>query len=101
MASAKYLSITAKITAPEKHLYKHSEEQVVFPGWKAVAGFEETNNVYHTLLKIKKNKIVEYEEIISKVNIKRFEEKLYRSAVSSNVRKEGNRSSINIFKFNI
>ena len=70
MAPAKYLSITAKITAPEKHLYKHSEEQVVFPGWKAVAGFQETNNVYHTLLKIKKNKIVEYEEIISKVTLK-------------------------------
>ena len=60
MAPAKYLSITAKITAPEKHLYKHSEEQVVFPGWKAVAGYEETNNIYHTLLKIKKNKLVEY-----------------------------------------
>ena len=34
MAPAKYLSITAKVTAPEKHTYKHSEEQVVFPDGK-------------------------------------------------------------------
>ena len=51
MAPAKYLSITAKITAPEDYLYKHSEEQVVFPGWKAVAGYEETNTIYVRLIK--------------------------------------------------
>ena len=43
MSAAKYYSITAKISAPEKHNYKYSSEQVVFPGWKIVGGYEEVN----------------------------------------------------------
>ena len=89
MAPAKYLSITAKITAPEKHLYKHSEEQVVFPGWKAVAGYEETNNIYHTLLKIKKNTLVEYEEIISKVTLKDLKKNYTEARLVQMLEKKG------------
>ena len=68
--SCKIFIYYSKITAPEKHTYKHSEEQVVFPGWKAVSGYEETNTIYSDLLKIKKNTVVEYQEIISKVTLK-------------------------------
>ena len=45
MAPAKYLSITAKITAPEEHLYKHSEEQVVFPDGKQSQVSRKTNGI--------------------------------------------------------
>ena len=89
MAPAKYLSITAKITAPEKHLYKHGEEQVVFPGWKAVAGYEETNDIYHKLLKIKKNLVVEYEEIISKVTLKDLKKNYTEARLVQMLEKKG------------
>mgnify|MGYP001228940331 CR=1 FL=1 len=89
MAPAKYLSITAKISAPEDYLYKHSEEQVVFPGWKAVAGFEKTNSVYHKLLKVKKNLIVEYEEIISKVTLKDLKKNYTEARLVQMLEKKG------------
>ena len=70
MAPAKYLSITAKITAPEKHTYKHSEEQVVFPGWKAVAGYEETNTIYDKLLKIRKIQLLNMKKLLARLTLK-------------------------------
>ena len=89
MAPAKYLSITAKITAPEEHLYRHSEEQVVFPGWKAVAGYEETNSIYAKLLKIKKNRVVDYEEIISKVTLKDLKKNYTEARLVQMLEKKG------------
>ena len=46
MSPAKYYSITSKISAPEEHFYKYSSEQVIFPGWKIVDGYEKENNEY-------------------------------------------------------
>ena len=89
MAPAKYLSITAKITSPDNHLYKHSEEQVVFPGWKAVAGYEETNNIYDKLLKIKKDLIVDYEEINSKVTLKDLKKNYTEARLVQMLEKKG------------
>jgi len=89
MAPAKYLSITAKITSPDNHLYKHSEEQVVFPGWKAVAGYEETNNIYDKLLKIKKDIIVDYEEINSKVTLKDLKKNYTEARLVQMLEKKG------------
>ena len=89
MAPAKYLSITAKITAPEEYLYKHSEEQVVFPGWKAVAGYEETNTIYNKLLKIKKNTVVEYQEITSKVTLKDLKKNFTEARLVQMLEKKG------------
>jgi len=89
MAPAKYLSITAKITSPENHLYKHSEEQVVFPGWKAVDGYEETNDIYDKLLKIKKDLIVEYEVINSKVTLKDLKKNYTEARLVQMLEKKG------------
>ena len=89
MAPAKYLSITAKITSPDNHLYKHSEEQVVFPGWKAVAGYEEINNIYDKLLKIKKDIIVDYEEINSKVTLKDLKKNYTEARLVQMLEKKG------------
>ena len=100
MTAATYNSITAKITSPEKHSYKYSSEEVIFPGWKIVAGYDKENKEYKYLLSLKEGKILEYKEIYSKVTLKDLK-KLYRSKISSNVRKERNWSSFNIFQFNI
>tara|TARA_B100000902_G_C27317437_1_gene922225 strand:- start:1574 stop:3904 length:2331 start_codon:yes stop_codon:yes gene_type:complete len=69
MAAATYNGVTAKITAPESHCYKYSTEQVIFPGWKVVAGYEETNPVF-TYLQTLKEGILAYNSITSKVTMK-------------------------------
>ena len=70
MATAQYLSLSASITAYEGYQYRYSTEKVVFPGWKAVAGYEEENPIYEYLLSLKKKSIVEYKKVESKVSMK-------------------------------
>ena len=69
MANAKYKAVTAKISAPQKHTYKYSCEQVVFPGWKVVGGYDEENPEYNFLRIMKKQKL-DYNKITSKVTMK-------------------------------
>ena len=69
MAAATYNGVTAKITAPEDHNYKYSTEQVVFPGWKIVAGYEETNPIFTFLQQLKPG-TMNYKRIVSKVTMK-------------------------------
>ena len=70
MAPAEYNLITAKITAPDKHYYKHSQELITFPGWLIVKGYEKTNPIYNFLLKLKQNTKVNYLKIQSKMTLK-------------------------------
>ena len=70
MSPALYSSITSKITAPEDHCYKYSTELVVFPGWKIVNGYEKENPIYHYLLSLKQDIILDYKKIVSKVSLK-------------------------------
>ena len=70
MAPAEYNLVTAKITAPDKHHYKHSEELITFPGWLIVKGYEKTNPIYNFLLKLKQNTKVDYSKIQSKMTLK-------------------------------
>jgi len=70
MAPAEYNLITAKITAPDKHYYKHSQELITFPGWLIVKGYEKTNPIYNFLLKLKQNTKVDYLKIQSKMTLK-------------------------------
>ncbi len=69
MAAATYTGVTGKVTAPEEATYKYSTEQVVFPGWKVVAGYEETNPNYQYLLTLKAGPI-DYKKVTSKVTMK-------------------------------
>ena len=70
MPPATYSAVTATITSPEPHMYKYSTEQVVFPGWKVVAGYEKVNPEYSYLQILKKGSIVEYNKILAKVSMK-------------------------------
>lgn len=70
MEAAKYSGVTAVITAPNEHQYRYSAEQVVFPGWKVVAGYEETNPIFTFLQTLKKKCVVEYKKIVAKVSMK-------------------------------
>ena len=70
MAVATYSSISTKITAPDNYYYKYNAEQVVFPGWKIVKGYEKENNEYAYLNTLKTDTKVEYNKIYSKVSMK-------------------------------
>jgi len=69
MSPAKYNAITSTITAPYNHIYKYSCDNVIFPGWKIVDGYDKDNPIYNYLLSIK-NQDLSYNKIISKVTIK-------------------------------
>jgi len=70
MSPAEYNLLSAKITAPEKHWYKYSEELITFPGWLVVKGYDKENPIYNDMLKLKQNKIVKYSNIQSKMTLK-------------------------------
>lgn len=70
MIPAIYKSICASIDSPEKYVYKNSEEQVVEPGWKIVAGYETKNAHYSYFESIKKSQTVKYSQITSEPTLK-------------------------------
>lgn len=70
MESAKYIGITSTITAAESKIYKYSCEQVVFPGWKIVAGYEKETKEFKYLQTLKPNLRMDYNKITSKVTMK-------------------------------
>ena len=89
MSPAKYYSITSKISAPEKHFYKYSSEQVIFPGWKIVGGYEETNKEYKYLLSIKPDTIFDYIEIYSKITLKDLKKNFTEAKLVQMLEKKG------------
>ena len=89
MSPATYYSITASISAPENHKYKFTSEQVIFPGWKVIEGYEETNKIYHYLLKIKKDKTMTYKEINSKVTLKDLKKNFTEARLVQMLEKKG------------
>jgi DNA topoisomerase I len=69
MADAIYKTFAVKITAPFSHEYKYLTEQIVFPGWKLVNGYEENNPIYNYFINIKKGTL-KYKKIVCKLTIK-------------------------------
>ena len=72
MSPAEFLSINANLSSPKKPYYVYKTEQIQFPGWKAVAGYIEKNEIYEYLLKIENGKIFEYSKITSKPTLKKM-----------------------------
>lgn len=69
MSDATMDIVTAVVTAPSEYKYKYKAEQVNFPGWMIVRGYEKTNKIYNLISKFKA-KGVEYNKIYSKQNLK-------------------------------
>jgi DNA topoisomerase-1 len=71
MVPASYFSVTATITAPNNMKYIYSSELLDFPGWKIVDNKStRENNEYQYLQTIKKDSIIPYKKILSKMSIK-------------------------------
>lgn len=72
MTAAKYHALTASISAPTSKEYRYSTEQVVFPGWKVVNGYEEENATFNFLKSLKS--VDTYKKIVSKSTLKELKQ---------------------------
>lgn len=70
MCNAKFNTFTSKIKAPLNNEYKYTVEQIIFPGWKIVSGYEKETPHYNYLQKIKENSVVQYKKLICKVSMR-------------------------------
>ena len=70
MEKATYNTISCMITAALSMKFKSNTEQVVFPGWKIVNGYEKENKQYYFLEKLKAGSVISYNKITSKTSIK-------------------------------
>ena len=71
MAPATYKGLTAIVSSPVKEIeYRFPTEQVIFPGWKIVDGYEKLNNDYAYLQTLKPDNKIEYKKITAKVTMK-------------------------------
>ena len=68
MSAATYFSLRATLTAPDERKYVYTSEEVDFPGWKIVGGYEEHNKIYHHLQTLKG--VLSYSKIKSDVGFK-------------------------------
>ena len=89
MAHAKYRSITASLSAPDDFNYRYTSEQVVFPGWKVVAGYEKTSPDYAFLQLIKQKSILDYKSIVSNVTIKELKSHYTEAKLVQLLEKQG------------
>jgi DNA topoisomerase I len=71
MIPASYYSVTASISAPSDMKYNYTTELIDFPGWKIVENkFSRENKEYQYLQTIKKDSVIPYKKITSKVTVK-------------------------------
>ena len=70
MSPCECIGVTASISAPEESVYKYSCEEITFPGWKIVGGYDKTNPIFRFLRKIKNGTVLDYSKIYAKVVLK-------------------------------
>merc|ERR1711871_1489723 len=69
--------------------YKYSSEQVIFPGWKIVGGYDENNKEYTYLLSIKTGIVMDYKQIYSKVTLKDLKKNYTEAKLVQMLEKKG------------
>jgi len=70
MSAALINHITACIQAPQRHEFRCKAEQVVFPGWLIVQGYEKENALYHHIQNMNGDEKMLYRNIYSMSNMK-------------------------------
>ena len=89
MASAEYTTVTAILTAPDNYKYRYTSEEVVFPGWKIVNGYEKENPIYSYLLQLKKGQVLPYKKIYSKLTLKDLKTHFTEARLVQQLEKKG------------
>ena len=89
MEKAIYESITAEISAFNKNKYKYSIEKVIFKGWKILEKDDEDLELFNYLKNFKKNTIVNYHKITSKVTLKDLKKNYTEAKLVQMLEKQG------------
>ena len=89
MPEATFSVIKTTITAPNEHIYRYSAEQVVFPGWMIVNGYEEISNIYAYLNTLKNNMEINYNNISSKLTLQNLKSHYTESRLVHLLEKNG------------
>ena len=94
MAHSEHVGITASITAPSLStsvtaVYKFSTEKTVFPGWKIVSGYEDTEGLFTYLKSIKGGIEMPYKKITSKISIKNLKSHYTEAKLVNVLEKQG------------
>ena len=71
MSNARCLILKSLINSSlEKHDFKYSCEQITFPGWKIVKGYDKECKEFNYLQTIKNKSVLNYNKVTSKVTLK-------------------------------
>ena len=89
MANSVYLKFLSTITSPIEALYSNYFEQVTFPGWEIVQGYEEHNKEYHYLLKVNTDKPIKYNKIKASYTLKEIKGHYTEAKLVSMLEKKG------------
>lgn len=89
MSKAKYNKITSKISAPMNAEYVNQEEEVIFPGWRKVYGYDKDNENYKFLCNKETGKEENYSKITSKMTIKNLKQHYNESRLIQLLEKKG------------
>ena len=89
MSNSRYLKFLSTITSPISVNYTNSFEQITFPGWEAVQGYEELNKDYHYLLKINTKKAIKYNKIKATYTLKEIKGHYTEAKLVSLLEKRG------------
>ena len=89
MANSIYLKFLSTITSPTDGIYTNNFEQVTFPGWEVVQGYEEHNKDYHYLLKINTKKPIKYNKIKATYTLKELKGHYTEAKLVSLLEKKG------------
>jgi len=88
MSNAQMNILTAIVTAPQSYLYKYVTEQVHFPGWMIVQGYNKVNELYE-FVKSQDKKAIDYNKIYSKQNLKNLKTHFTEARLVSVLEKKG------------
>jgi DNA topoisomerase-1 len=89
MPDARISLTKTSITAPNEHIYRYSAEQVVFPGWMIVNGYEKISNIYAYLNSIKNNMQINYNNISAKLTMQNLKSHFTESRLVHLLEKNG------------
>ena len=89
MPDARFSVIKATVSAPEEHSYRYSAEQVVFPGWMVVNGYEKISSIYAYLQSLKKETVIPYNNISAKLTLQNLKSHYTESRLVHLLEKNG------------
>ena len=89
MEDARYKTLHSSITSPIEPVYKYTSEQVVFPGWKIVNGYEKESKEYKYLQKIVRSKPLKYHSINANYSLFQMKQHYSEAKLVSLLEKKG------------